>query len=215
MGRGAVTSRPIDAVVIEHVDLLAVSGDLPPQLTRLMGREVALGELRAQVWGARLLTCNAIRRPLRHCRVAELPQEGDLTGVGQQLQKHPSSPRYGWRKRWPSHASWAFRRGSRGLSTSWQEPDQAVDAALAAIDRLGGPTNGGALGTGAPVLTPRELAMLELVCEGHTNREIAAALYISPSTAGLHVSNILRKLGATRRVDAAGVAHRLGLLPIS
>lgn len=57
--------------------------------------------------------------------------------------------------------------------------------------------------------------MLELVCEGHTNREIAAALYISPSTAGLHVSNILRKLGATRRVDAAGVAHRLGLLPIS
>jgi DNA-binding NarL/FixJ family response regulator len=57
--------------------------------------------------------------------------------------------------------------------------------------------------------------MLELVCEGHTNREIAAALYISPSTAGLHVSNILRKLGATRRVDAAGVAHRLGLLPVS
>ena len=32
------------------------------------------------------------------------------------------------------------------------------------------------------------------------------------STAGVHVSNILRKLGAKRRVDAAGIAHKLGLL---
>ena len=38
-------------------------------------------------------------------------------------------------------------------------------------------------------------------------------LYISPSTAGVHVSNILRKLGAKRRVDAAGIAHKMGLLP--
>jgi DNA-binding CsgD family transcriptional regulator len=50
--------------------------------------------------------------------------------------------------------------------------------------------------------------VLELLAEGHTNREIVAALYISASTAGVHVSNILRKLGAKRRVDAAGIAHR-------
>ena len=55
--------------------------------------------------------------------------------------------------------------------------------------------------------------MLELLAQGHTNREIAATLYISPSTAGVHVSNILRKLGAKRRVDAAGIAHKMGLLP--
>ena len=54
--------------------------------------------------------------------------------------------------------------------------------------------------------------MLELLAQGHTNREIAADLYISASTAGVHVSNILRKLGAKRRVDAAGIAHKLGLL---
>ena len=65
----------------------------------------------------------------------------------------------------------------------------------------------------APDLTPRELAVLELLAQGHTNREIAASLYISASTAGVHVSNILRKLGAKRRVDAAGIAHRMGLLP--
>jgi predicted ATPase/DNA-binding CsgD family transcriptional regulator len=96
-----------------------------------------------------------------------------------------------------------------------REPDQAVDAALAAIDLLGRLADGGRPRTAAPVLTPRELAVLELLSEGLTNREIAAALYISPSTAGVHVSNILRKLGANRRVDAAGLAHRLGLLPVS
>jgi DNA-binding NarL/FixJ family response regulator len=64
----------------------------------------------------------------------------------------------------------------------------------------------------APILTPRELAVLELLSQGQTNREIASSLYISPSTAGVHISNILRKLGAKRRVDAAGLAHSLGLL---
>jgi DNA-binding NarL/FixJ family response regulator len=69
--------------------------------------------------------------------------------------------------------------------------------------------------TESPILTPRELAVLELLASGHTNREIASALFISASTAGVHVSNILRKLGAKRRVDAAGIAHRMGLLPVS
>jgi DNA-binding CsgD family transcriptional regulator len=57
--------------------------------------------------------------------------------------------------------------------------------------------------------------VLELLGQGHTNREIAGALYISPSAAGVHVSNILRKLRAKRRVDAAGRAHVLGLLSTS
>lgn len=39
----------------------------------------------------------------------------------------------------------------------------------------------------------------------------AAELYISPGTAAIHVSHILRKLGVAGRVEAAGVAHRRGL----
>jgi DNA-binding NarL/FixJ family response regulator len=42
-------------------------------------------------------------------------------------------------------------------------------------------------------------------------RQIAQALYISPKTASVHVSNILAKLGVHTRVEAAAVAHRLGL----
>ena len=41
---------------------------------------------------------------------------------------------------------------------------------------------------------------------------IGAELFISPKTAGVHVSNILRKLGVTGRVQAAALAERAGLL---
>ena len=62
-------------------------------------------------------------------------------------------------------------------------------------------------------LTGRELGVLRLVAAGRTNAEIGAELYISPKTAGVHVSNILRKLGVSRRVQAAAWAERAGLLP--
>ena len=53
--------------------------------------------------------------------------------------------------------------------------------------------------------------VLGLVCVGRTNRQIAAQLFISPETAGLHVSHILAKLGVTTRGEAAALAHQLDL----
>ena len=61
-------------------------------------------------------------------------------------------------------------------------------------------------------LTSRELAVLCLLAAGRTNAQIGAELYMSPRTAGVHVSNILRKLGVTGRVQAAALAERAGLL---
>jgi DNA-binding CsgD family transcriptional regulator/tetratricopeptide (TPR) repeat protein len=60
-------------------------------------------------------------------------------------------------------------------------------------------------------LTPREAEVLTLVARGYTNREIAATLVISVKTASVHVSHILRKLGAPNRREAAAIAHRLAL----
>ena len=60
-------------------------------------------------------------------------------------------------------------------------------------------------------LTDREREVLSLVAAGRSNGQIAKALFISPKTASVHVSNILAKLGVAGRVEAAGVAHRLGL----
>ena len=60
-------------------------------------------------------------------------------------------------------------------------------------------------------LTPREHEVLLLVAEGRTNREIGELLYMSEKTASVHVSRILAKLDVGGRVEAAAVAHRLGL----
>jgi DNA-binding CsgD family transcriptional regulator len=65
---------------------------------------------------------------------------------------------------------------------------------------------------GPEILTAREREVLRLVAEGHSNSRIAALLYISPKTASVHVSRIIAKLEVTNRVEAAAVAHRLGLL---
>jgi len=61
-------------------------------------------------------------------------------------------------------------------------------------------------------LTGREMAVLRLLSAGRTNAQIGAELYISPKTAGVHVSSILRKLGVAGRVQAAALAERAGLL---
>jgi DNA-binding NarL/FixJ family response regulator len=60
-------------------------------------------------------------------------------------------------------------------------------------------------------LTRREREVLALLVAGQTNRQIGETLYISENTAGVHVSNILGKLGAASRTEAAGIAAKLCL----
>jgi DNA-binding CsgD family transcriptional regulator/tetratricopeptide (TPR) repeat protein len=60
-------------------------------------------------------------------------------------------------------------------------------------------------------LTSREAEVLTLVAAGKTNREIGSELFVSEKTASVHVSNILRKLGVSSRVDAAAIAQRVGV----
>jgi DNA-binding CsgD family transcriptional regulator/tetratricopeptide (TPR) repeat protein len=60
-------------------------------------------------------------------------------------------------------------------------------------------------------LSRREHEVLALISEGRTNREIGERLFISQKTVGVHVGNILAKLGVSGRVEAAAVAIRLGL----
>ena len=73
-----------------------------------------------------------------------------------------------------------------------------------------------AAGTAAPAdpfgLTKREREVLALVALGRTNRQIADELFISENTAGVHVSNILGKLGVASRTEAAAVAVRLDVI---
>jgi DNA-binding CsgD family transcriptional regulator/tetratricopeptide (TPR) repeat protein len=59
-------------------------------------------------------------------------------------------------------------------------------------------------------LTDREREVLSLLARGMSNREIGTELFITPKTASVHVSNILGKLGAASRTEAAAIAYRAG-----
>jgi DNA-binding CsgD family transcriptional regulator/tetratricopeptide (TPR) repeat protein len=96
----------------------------------------------------------------------------------------------------------------RRARVSLVDADDTVDVAAEAAQpgsASGSPSDG--LG-----LTAREREVLALVADGYTNRRIAETLFISESTAGVHVSNILGKLGVATRTEAAAVATRLGLV---
>ncbi len=76
-----------------------------------------------------------------------------------------------------------------------------------------GPAGGPAPAPAVPFgLTAREREVLALVCAGWSNRKIGQKLFVTEKTAGVHVSNILRKLGVPKRGEAAAVANKLNLL---
>jgi DNA-binding CsgD family transcriptional regulator len=74
----------------------------------------------------------------------------------------------------------------------------------------GRPDHGPAGGSRFAALTERELEVLRLLARGMSNREIGAELFITAKTASVHVSNILGKLGAVSRTEAAAIAYREG-----
>jgi DNA-binding NarL/FixJ family response regulator len=61
-------------------------------------------------------------------------------------------------------------------------------------------------------LSERELDVIRLLADGRSNREIAAALFLAEGTVKNHVTNVLAKLGARDRTQAALRARELGLL---
>jgi DNA-binding CsgD family transcriptional regulator len=90
------------------------------------------------------------------------------------------------------------RRGRLNLGADAATTPPPAPEPPSPLDRLG--------------LTAREQEVLALVAIGRTNRQIAETLFISPKTATVHVSNILGKLGVRSRVEAATIAHRLGIV---
>lgn len=99
-------------------------------------------------------------------------------------------------------------RLAEGGASGW--PPEPVAAESSELVR-------GFVGAGQPTrtntfgLSAREREVLALIAEGLTNPEIGQRLFITRKTVGVHVSNILAKLGVSGRVEAAAVAIRLGL----
>jgi DNA-binding CsgD family transcriptional regulator len=62
-------------------------------------------------------------------------------------------------------------------------------------------------------LSKRELQILGLLAQGHSNQEIAAKLFVSLSTVKTHIQNLFEKLEVKRRLQAVEKAKRLNLIP--
>lgn len=63
-----------------------------------------------------------------------------------------------------------------------------------------------------PTLTPRQLEVLTLLVQGHSNKVIAAELDLTEATIKAHVTGIMNSLGVSNRTQAAMVAEKLGLI---
>ena len=61
-------------------------------------------------------------------------------------------------------------------------------------------------------ISPRELVVLQELAAGHSNKEIARRLEVSPNTVKTHLANLYEKLGAERRTDAVNRARELGII---
>lgn len=62
-------------------------------------------------------------------------------------------------------------------------------------------------------LSKRELEILGLLAQGHSNQEIASKLFVSLSTVKTHIQNLFEKLDVKRRIQAVEKAKRLNLIP--
>ncbi len=121
----------------------------------------------------------------------------------------------------------AIRAGADGFLLKDTDPDELVrcvrqvaqgDAVMSPTvtrtlidDYLRQPTNRPT--RSAPPLTNRERDVLDGVCRGLSNREIAAHLYLGTATVKTYVSRLLNQFGTTTRVGLVIAAHECGLLP--
>jgi DNA-binding NarL/FixJ family response regulator len=110
----------------------------------------------------------------------------------------------------------ALKAGARGYLTKDTRGQELIAAirAIAAGGKYIPPAIAERL-TGrmfAPTLTPREQQVLELIAQGLTNRSISTSVGIAERTVGLHVGNVLEKLGASTRTEAVSIGLKRGLL---
>ena len=125
----------------------------------------------------------------------------------------------------PAHIDASLAAGAAAYIVKTAHPDDVASAVRQAFDHsvyLAG-TPGSVDGPPAPEshpagparpggLTRRELEILRLVAEGHSNSQLAHMLWVTEQTVKFHLSNIYRKLGVANRTEASRWAQVNGLL---
>ena len=112
----------------------------------------------------------------------------------------------------------AFRRGARGYILKSINPFDLPAAIRQIVEEtvihVSVTARSGAAPTAPPGgLSEKEVAVLAELSHGYTNKEIAAALWLSEQTVKFHLRNIFRKLGLKSRTEALRYAHEHDLTP--
>jgi two-component system response regulator DevR len=119
-----------------------------------------------------------------------------------------------------AHIEAAFAAGAAAYVLKTAHPDDLTSAIRQAFDHsiyLAGARPAPAPAASPPIddspgLTRRELEILQLVAEGHSNAELARMLWVTEQTVKFHLSNIYRKLDVSNRTEASRWAQLRGLL---
>jgi DNA-binding NarL/FixJ family response regulator len=115
----------------------------------------------------------------------------------------------------PHEVEAAFAAGASAYVLKSVRPDDLATAVRQAFEPsiyLPG-TKPAARGTDrSKLLTERELEIVRLVGEGHSNRDIARMLWVTEQTVKFHLTNVYRKLGVSNRTEASRWAQSQGLL---
>jgi DNA-binding NarL/FixJ family response regulator len=122
-----------------------------------------------------------------------------------------------------AHIDAALAAGAAAYVVKTAHPDDVASAVRQAFDHsvylaggprpIGGPPAAQADTAESPGgLTRRELEILRLVAEGHSNSQLARMLWVTEQTVKFHLSNIYRKLGVSNRTEASRWAQLNGLL---
>ena len=123
----------------------------------------------------------------------------------------------------PAHIDAALAAGASAYVVKTAHPDDVASAVRQAFDHsvyLAAGPRPAPVAVGTPPeavkapggLTRRELEILRLVAEGHSNSQLARMLWVTEQTVKFHLSNIYRKLGVSNRTEASRWAQLNGLL---
>jgi DNA-binding NarL/FixJ family response regulator len=114
-------------------------------------------------------------------------------------------------ERWMRRGCHVYMEGSTGLDRVGAALDVADELRLVVIDRVFTDTARARQIQPVGSLTRREEEVLQLLCTGLRNSDIAHTLHLTENTVEFHVSRVLAKLGARNRVEAVDRAMALGL----